>query len=248
MPENISISKVFLERLLKPVNKITENCVLRIDKTGIYSICSSIDGVILYARCEVENNSSTSKRINLISIKKFLSGLECLGDENEFKFEFDSNVIKCSNKTGDNEFTEFKYHLVDDSIIKECAVDIDKISNLNFDTEFTISAQKIRQLMQGYSFASDSNKIYFYTENSGVFSEINDKSLQNIDTIKIKICDSFIGDPIETSIPISTEIFRNLTSCKDDIKVKLNKQFKVFVFQNKKIDIDLKYIVSALVK
>lgn len=248
MPENVSISKVFLEKLLKPVNKITENCVLRIENTGIYCICSSIDNVILYARCNVENDTKISKRINLISIKKFLSGLECLGAENDFKFEFDSNAIKCSNKTGENEYTEFKYHLVDDSIIKECAVDIDKISNLNFDTEFTISYQKVRQLMQGYSFATDANKIYFYTENSGVYSEINDKSLQNIDTIKIKVCDSFIGDPIETCVPISIEIFKNLTSCKSDIKVKFNKQFKVFVFQNKNFDVDLKYIVSALVK
>jgi hypothetical protein len=45
------------------------------------------------------------------------------------------------------------------------------------------------------------------------------------------------------------EVFKNLAHSRSDIKVKINNQFKVFVFQNSDEDgIELKYIISALVK
>ena len=250
MAELLQIPKKNLEKLLKSVNKISESCVIKSDSNGIYTVCSSTDNtVILYARSDFENSVKNTNKINIISIKKLMSGLECLGEENEFSLEYDSNHIKCSNKTGEEEITQFKYHLVDDSIIQECPIDINKISSLNFDTEFIISLNKIRQIMQGYSFASDVTKIYFYTKNSKVFAEINDKTLQNVDNLELKISDSFLGSPMEVNIPINAEVFKNLATCKSDIKVKFNSQFKVFIFQNKDIeDIDLKYIVSALVK
>jgi hypothetical protein len=250
MPETIKISKSFLEKILKSANKMSESCVLKLDTNGIYTVCTSADtGVILYARCNFSNVASSIKRINIISIKRFLSGLDCLGKENEFSIEYENNNIKCSNKTGDNEFTEFKYYLVDDSIIRECGMDINKIANLNFDTEFVIPFSKIKQIMQGYAFASDVSKIYFYSENLEIYSEINDRTLQNVDNIKIKLSDSFIGDPMHTPVPINTEVFKNLSNTKSDIRVRFNKDFKVFIFQNKNTDdVDLKYIVSALVK
>ena len=45
------------------------------------------------------------------------------------------------------------------------------------------------------------------------------------------------------------EVFKNLVSYKNDVKVKINNEYKVFVFQNiDDNDVELKYIVSALVK
>ena len=209
----IDISKICLEKILKSANKMTDSCVLKLDKDGIYTICSSQDKtVILYARCLYENDKTDIKRLNIISIKKLISGLDCLGEEDSFSLQYSTNSIKCSNKTGDDEFTEFKYHLVDDSVINEYPLDINKIASLNFDTEFIISASKIKQIIQGYAFASDVSKIYFYTEDEKVYSEINDKTLQNVDNIKLKICDSFIGDPMPIAIPLSTEVFKNLLS------------------------------------
>lgn len=250
MNEKIDISKSALEKILKSANRMAESCVLKLDSNGIYTICSSEDKtVILFARYNFENTNTNISRINIISIKKLISGLACLGEENNFKVLYNTNNIKCSNTTGDNEFTEFKYHLVDNSVIHEYPLDINKITNLNFDTEFIIPQSKIKQIIQGYTFASDVSKIYFHTTEHEVFSEINDKTLQNVDNISIKICDSYMGDPITIPVALSTEVFKNLLNCKSDIKVKFNKEFKVFVFQNKDInDIDIKYIVSSLVK
>lgn len=250
MTEKIPISKNFLEKFLKPVNRLTESCILKTDDEGLYTICSSPDNtVILYSKIKLPNKIEKPIRLNLISIKKLLSGFECLGDDGDFSLEVSNNNIKCSITDSDGESTHFKYHLVDDSVIRESSVNIKKISSLNFDTDFNISNSKIKQIMSGYAFASDLTKIYFYTKNKAVYAEINDRTIPNVDNITIKVSDEFNGMEINNAIPINTEIFKNLATCRNDIKVKINNQYKVFVFQNKDDnDVELKYVVSALVK
>lgn len=250
MSELIPIPKASLERLLKPVNRLSESCVLKTDTEGLYTICSSPDNtVIFYARIKLPLKIEKPVRLNIISIKKLLSGLECLGDNGEFSIEMNQNNIKCFNKLPNNENTHFKYHLVDDTVVRECPVNISKIAQLNFDTEFSITTAKLKQIMAGYAFASDLTKIYFYTNEGKICAEINDRTLQNVDNITLNISEEFSGQPISEALPINTEVFKNLATCRNDVKVKINNQFKVFVFQNKDdSDVELKYIVPALVK
>lgn len=250
MTESIPISKSFLEKLLKPVNRLSESCVLKTDNDGLFTICSSSDNtVVLYARINLPIQLETPIRLNLIDVKKFLSGLTFLGDDGVFSMECDTNSITCYNKDESGENTHFKYHLVDDSIIKECPMSVNKISKLSFDTEFFINTSKIKQIMSGYSFASDVTKIYFYEKDKSIFADINDKTLQNVDNVTLKISESFSGNPILDPIVINTEVFKNLAVCKTDIKVKINNEYKIFIFQNKDDnDVELKYIVPALVK
>jgi len=247
--KSIQIPKEYLEKILKPVNRLTESCVLKTDKDGLFTICSSSDNtVVLYARIKLQNDNEPL-RLNLISIKKLLSGLDCLGNDGEFSIEHNVNNIKCIVKQDDGEKTHFKYHLVDDTVVRECPININKIAQLNFDTEFTITNSKIKQIMAGYAFASDVSKIYFSTREGKVYAELNDYTMQNIDNITINICDDFVGEPIPEGIPITTEVFKNLATCRTDVKVRINNQYKVFVFQNKDDnDVELKYIISALVK
>lgn len=249
MADCIDIPKDSLQRLLKPVNRLSESCVLKTDPEGLYTICSSPDNtVMLYARFKVDLDLQKQVRLNLISIKKLLSGLDCLGDDGEFSIQHEENNIKCSNKIN-GETTHFKYHLVDDTVVRECPVNINKITQLTFDTEFVISSNKIKQIMSGYAFASDITKIYFYSNENKIYAEINDRTLQNVDNITLIVSDSFEGNPIQDALPINTEVFKNLATCRTDVKVKINNQFKVFIFQNKDDnDVELKYIVSALVK
>jgi hypothetical protein len=250
MSEIIPIKKEFLEKILKPVNRLSESCVLKTDKEGLFTICSSPDNtVILYARIKNDITLEDPLRLNIININKLLSGLECLGQDGAFTIEHSQNNIKCSMKTDDGENTHFKYHLVDDTVVRECPIKIDKVAKLNFDTNFVITNAKIKQIMSGYAFACDITKIYFYTKDGKVYAEINDKTLQNVDNISMKISDTFEGSGIDTPVPISTEVFKNLATCRNDVNVKINNQFKVFIFQNKDDnDVELKYIVSALVK
>ena len=248
----IPLPKSFLEKILKPINRLTESCVLNVTQDSLYSICSSPDNtVILYAKAKIPKTLNIQNlKLNLISIKKLLCGLECLGNDGEFSMLMDTNSLQCQNiDVETQEKTYFKYHLVDDSIVREAAVNINKIAALKFDTEFIITQAKLKQLMSGYSFASDLTKIYFSSRDGKVLAEIDDKTLQNVDNISLIASSSFEGENLTQPTPISMEVFKNLALCRNDIKVKINNQYKVFVFQNTEDEnIELKYIMSALVK
>jgi hypothetical protein len=246
----IPIPKSSLEKLLKPVNRLTESCVLRNDDESIYTLCSSGDNsVILYAKTKLPIAIDKTK-LNIINIKKLLTGLDCLGDDGEFKIiKNDNNIVCKSVNVTSGENNHFKYHLVEDNIIKESTVNIEKIASLSYDTIFDISLAKVRQIMSAYSFVNDVNKIYFYTKNDGVLAEIDDKTLQNVDNVSLVVSPSFTGQPLLSPMSVKIEVFKLLASSKTSIKVKINNEFKVFVFETQEDDnTQLKYIISALVK
>jgi hypothetical protein len=102
--------------------------------------------------------------------------------------------------------------------------------------------------MSAYSFASDVAKIYFYTKNDKVYAEINDRSMQNVDNLSLMISNSYNGDEFDP-ISVKIEVFKNLVTSKSPVKVRINKSNNVFVFVTKEDEnVELKYIVSALVK
>jgi hypothetical protein len=249
--KHLALPKTSLEKLLKPINRLTESCVLKTRGDVLDSICTSSDNsVILYANCKLPMEIDESK-LNIINIKKLLTGLDCLGDDGEFTLKILPNSIKCQSKneeTGEN--THFKYHLVDDGIIKEAPVKIENIAALEFDTEFEISLAKIRQIMSAYSFVSDVTKIYFYTNEGKVYAEIDDKTMQNVDNVSLLLASEYEGKDMD-HISIKIEVFKSLVSSKYPVKVKVknNSNMKVFVFNTREDDnVQLKYIVSALVK
>ena len=245
----LPIPKTGLEKILKPINRITDSCVLKIQNDQIYSVCSSQDNsIILYAKTNIPNVDIQNARINIINIKKLITGLNVLGQDGTFNFYLDTNSIKCESVTEENEKTFFTYHLVDDSIIKESPIKIEKITSLEFDTEFEIPFENIKRILAGYGFAGEVDKIYFYTKENKVYADIDDKTMQNIDNISIIASSSYTGKDVETPLPININIFKNLLGNKSDISVKLNTNHKVFVFGTKDENIDLKYIASALVK
>ena len=246
----IPLPKVYLEKILKPVNRLTESCVLKTKGSSLYTICSSEDNsVILYAQTKIPLELDEDIRLNLISIKKLLSGLDCLGSDGEFSIKIGENSITCQIVSSDNEKTHFKYHLVDDSIVKESVLRIEKFAELSFDTEFMISANKAKQILSAASFASDVSKVYFSVLEDTLQAEINDHTLQNVDNITIPITTKWEGEVLDGTFPISLEIFKNLAAIKNDIKVKISNQFKVMLFNITEDDnLELKYVVSALIK
>ena len=244
----IILSKTFLENILKPVNRLTESCVLRIENDNIYSLCTSSNNVvILYVSGKLKQSIDENIRLNLIDIKRFLCGLDCLDGEN-FSLQYDGNNIKCESVEDQENTTFFKYHLVDDSVIPVSPVNIQKMSQLPFDTEFEITPEKQKRIISAYTFTSAVSKIYLYTKDQSVHAELNDRQAQNIDNMTLKISDNFTGSDIDP-VPVNMEIFKSLTSSKQNIKVKINNQYKVLIFQiTDRDDINIKYITSALVK
>ena len=245
----ISISKEYLEKILKPINKISESCVLKGKDDYIYSVSTTEDkSVILYAKLKISSFLEESFKLNLISVKKLLSGLNCLGVNGDFSITLFDNYIKCEIDES-NQKTHFKYHLVDDEIIKEFPVKLEKITSLSFNTEFELSPEKSKKILSASSFATDAQKVYFTLKDGVLIAEINDRTIPNIDVMSIPITDTWYGDELISDFPISLEIFKNLVSFKNNIKVKINNDCKVAVFNIMEDDLlELKYIVSGLIK
>jgi hypothetical protein len=245
----ISLSKEYLEKILKPINKISESCVLKGKDDSLYSVSSTEDkSVILYAKLKLDSLLEDSIKLNLISVKKLLSGLHCLGNTGNFSITLFDNYIKCETDEN-NQKTHFKYHLVEDEIIKEFPIKLEKITNLTFNTEFDLSPDKSKRILAASSFATDAQKVYFAVKDNVITAEINDKTVPNIDNMSIPITDTWNGDDLISDFPISLEIFKNLISFKGNIKVKINNDCKVAIFNIMEDNLlELKYIVSALIK
>ena len=246
----LPVPKTYLEKFLKPISRIGESCILKFSEDLLYTVCAPPNNsLILYATIKLPIKVEAQK-LNIINIKKLLTGFDCLGDDGEFSMTLNKNHIKCEMFDPDtNDGVHFKYHLVDDGIIKESTVNIQKISKLKFDTEFEIFPEKIKKIISAYSFASDASKIYFYSKNKKIYGEIDDKTIQNIDNLSLLISSKTIGEDLQNPWPINIEIFKNLSMTKNPVKVKINNEFNVFVFQvQEEENVDLKYIVSALVK
>jgi hypothetical protein len=244
--KKINIPKDSLEKILKPISKLNESCCLKIKNDILYAISASENSsLFLYTKLKLPENVGDNIRLNFINIKKFLSGLDILEDEN-FSLYLGENNIKCESEKNSQK-TFFKYHLVDDSIIKEFPFNVKKFEDINFDSEFEISTEKIKKILSASSFATETQKVYFEYDDSNIYAILDDESRQNIDNIKIPISKKLIGRDLTRKIPISLEIFKNISYNKENIKIKINSEFDILVFTIlEENSLELKYIVSAL--
>jgi len=243
----LPIDRKNITKFLGPVSRLGDKSVIKVYKNKMYTLMASSDSsIILYASATLLDSSiKECIKLNIADVKKLLRAVECF--EDDLVFYLKDNHIFCETVAQDGAF--FKYHLVDNSIIKDAPISIEKISNLIFDTEFEINNKKLAEIARGSSYACDTTKIYFYTKDSAVYSELTDHTIQNIDSITLKIADTFIGQPVKGMLPLMLEVFRNLTSLKcENVKVKINNEYKVIMFCVNDNNVELKYIISTLIK
>jgi hypothetical protein len=234
----------FLYRFLLPISKLTDNVSLIPDEKSLYAICSSQDGsVILLATLKTEVALKGFTKINLPDVKKFVRLLECI-DSTTLELSLNGNHLCYSTP----EF-KFNYFLLEESYMQRCPVNPTKIKQLTYDTEFTLVNNKFNDVLKGSSIATDSDKLYFYTKNDQVFAELNDYERQNINNITYLVSDAYTGEPIKNTLPLNLENIRLLAGLKSEsIKVKINNELKVTLFEIEDDKTTIKFIVSALVK
>jgi hypothetical protein len=245
----LPISKQHLEKFLKPISRLTESCILKCSNSQISSICSSEDrSIILTCKMDIPFTVENDIRLNIIDIKSFLNGLNSFG-EGEFHLEIYSNYILCRNVTPDNEKYHFKYFLVDNSVIKECPIKTEKISTLKFDTTFEISSEKIKKVVSASSFTVETTKVYISMDENGfINAELNDKTLQNVNTMSIPLTDKIDGNPLQDTFITTVDLFKNLITSKNNVKFRLNNEYKVSILEIEEDSVVLKYIVSSIIK
>jgi hypothetical protein len=133
--------------------------------------------------------------------------------------------------------------------MQRCPVNPEKIKKLKYDTAFILPNSKFNEVLKGSSIATDSDKLYFYTKDSKVYCELNDLERQNINNITYLVTDKYVGEDIKNTLPLNLENIRLLAGTKcNEFTVKVNNELKVTLFQIEEKDIDIKFIISALVK
>lgn len=248
--QTIPIPKSYLEKILKPITRLTESCTLTASDDVLKTICASADNaVILYTHVKLPSKLQTPTKLNIININRLYSGLQSLGNDGTFEMLYRGNNIVCENTDSSGFKTHFKYHLVDDSIIKKCSINIQQLLGLKYDTSFSITAKQIKHILSASSFASDVTKVYISTKDGVIYADVDDRTLQNVDTFSIPITDKWGGVGLVDVFPTTVEIFKNLTVAKSDVLVKINNEFRVAIFEMEEDDnLLLKYLVSALIK
>ena len=224
-------------KLLDAISKINDSgVIIDLKKDKITSLVSSIDSTLIL-HSEYKTNLDFEDTLNVPDVKKLRSVLDTIEDES-VGLEINSNNLQY-NGNG----VKFKYHLFEEGLITRPNINLDKINKFTYDVEFTLNKLTLQRLFKGSTFASETNKIYFYTENGSLMAELTDRARHNTDNFTLNLGEvSFDLKPV----PVNLDNIRLLSIINNEFNVKINTEYGVVVFDIEDKDIKLKYIISAL--
>lgn len=242
MNVHIPDRKLFLNGFLQPLSKINDSCVITVTSDGFSSVVSTTDAsVILHSVYNTELDTDTSLRLNISDIKKVIKAFECIQD-NSFTVTIDKNNISYSGPE-----IRFKYHLLEDGIIIPPKVDVSKIASLSFPVTFNIQYKSLIDLLRGSTFATESNKLYIYSQDGKIYGDLTDKARHNVDNISLPLGE-YTGSPLE-SLCLNFELIRIISSVRvKQLECKINPKLGVIMFQLLDGVVKTRYIASSLVK
>lgn len=222
---------------LDSVAKINDSAIFEIKPEGISCLVASIDNtLILYTEHKEPQDITTT--INVPDIKKLHRVIDTI-DGNSFDLAISSNNLQYKGVN-----VKFKYHLFEDGFLAKPGLNLQKIKDFSYDIKFNVTKSLLQQLFKGSTFASETNKVYFYTEDGKLKAELTDRSRHNTDVFAITIIDGvdFKLEPL----PINFDNIRLLTSVTNEYQFNINTEYGVVVVENCSDTTKLKYIISSL--
>lgn len=227
---------------LDSLSKVSESAIITVDRDKMLSLVASTDNTLILC-AEYETPSSFHTTLNIPDIKKLTRVLDTI-DDSDINLVINSNNIEYRGNG-----VKFKYHLFDEGFLTKPGLNLEKINNFQYDISFNVDRNILNQIFKGSVFASETNKVYFYTEQKGegesyrLMAELTDRSRHNTDNFTL--CIGFIDQEL-TPIPINFDNVRLLNNISGEFTVRVNKEYGVVVFEQVAQDIKLKYIVSSL--
>lgn len=224
-------------KFLDAVSKINDHgVILDVEKEKVSSLVSSVDNtLILYS--EYVTDLGFEAKLNIPDIKKLRHVIDTIEAE-DIEIAINPNNLQYNGTD-----VKFKYHLYEEGFITRPNINLDKISKFTSDVEFAIEKTFLHRIFKGSTFASETNKVYFYTESGQLMAELTDRSRHNTDNFTISLGPAdFNLDPI----PVNLDNIRLLSIINDKFNVKINTEFGVVIFDIENNGIKLKYIISAL--
>lgn len=223
-------------KYLDSVSKINDSAIFEIKPEGISCLVSSADStLVLFSEYALSSDFTTT--INVPDIKKLYRVVETITDE-VISLTINGNNIEYKGKG-----VKFKYHLFEEGFLSKPNLNLDKIRSFKFDVNFDINRNVIQQLLKGSTFASETNKVYLYTEDGELKAELTDRARHNTDKFAITI------DTVDFNLnplPVNFDNIRLLSNVNDTYKFNINTDYGVVVIDNCGDHTKLKYIISSL--
>ena len=230
-------NKQNFSQYLDSVAKINDSAIFDIDTSGISCLVSSIDNtLVLYT--EFKEEQDISRSINVPDLKKLHRVVDTI-DESSFELNINNNNLEFRGKN-----VKFKYHLFEEGFLTKPGLNLQKIKDFDYDINFTVDKSLLQQLFKGSTFASETNKVYFYTEDGKLKAELTDRARHNTDVFAITIADEvdFTLEPL----PVNFDNIRLLTSITSKYEFSINTEYGVVIVDNSNNTTKLKYIISSL--
>ena len=239
---NLKNKKDFVTNFLGPVSNLNDMCVLHINDNKVICTVAAADSTIVSkAEIEVETDLENTK-LNIPDIKKFIRVLDIIPDE-KISLKINENSLSYNNNG-----YKFKYHLLDDGIIKQPNINVNKVNSLEFDTIFTVRESNLNTVFKGSSFTTETSKLYLYTEDSKIVCELGDRSRHNTDNFVCVISDNIENGSISTPLALNFESFRLVSfSNSREVTFKVNQEMGVLTCSITKGNTSLIYVISALI-
>jgi len=174
---------------------------------------------------------------NIPDIKKLNRVIDSITTK-EIKLSVNSNNYEYKSNG-----TRFKYHLYDDGLLSKPTVNIEKIKAFKYDISFEITREVLQAIIRGSAFATETNKVYLYTEDGRLKAELTDRARHNTDVFELDLGDvDFELQPL----PLNLDNIKLLANIGTEINIGINTEYGVCVFDITTPSINLKYIVTSL--
>jgi hypothetical protein len=233
----------FVQKFLVPISRINDLSTLTLENNQIYNLNRTPDNNFsLYITSSEVEYSGEKRTISFSDIKKFIKVFDCIQSDTIDLLLTDNTVEYKSNGT------KFKFHLINDNIVKSPNFSIDKIKTLEFDLSFKLSLSTINLLIKSSTFITDSNKLYISTNDGKVYGEMTDKTKMIIDSYATEISPAYEGSGMDKPLAFDFDLFRNISFLRvPDFIVKMNTKIGVIVFDIDDDNYKMRYISTAKV-
>lgn len=234
--------KLFISSFLSPISKINDSCVICIDSSGLQCIvCTADSTIILHTQYKLPLDVEGTQYLNVADVKKIIKAFDCVSADS-FTFSVDKNNISYSGTE-----IKFKYHLLENGIITQPKINIDKIECLDFPINFTVQYKSLVELLRGSTFATESNKLYLHSDDTKIYGDLTDRARHNVDSMSVPLCD-YTGPALQ-DICLNFELIRIISSVRvKQLDCKINPKLGVVLFQINDNIIKTRYISSSMVK
>jgi hypothetical protein len=238
MSQKIRLKKNQFQSFLKGLSKINDRLVLYSVDDVLYSITSSEDNA-LYLHAHMEAECGEDFKINLPSISKLDAAIKVIREDD---IEITLNKNRLDYRGGG---LKFSYHLLDDGVLTEPKISLQKLNSFTYDIEFEVSSKFLTQLLKQFKL-TPTDKVYIYTLNDKLIWKLGDETKPNTDSFEIESMD--VDFNIEEPIIIKSNNLKLISATNSDLKFNINSKMRITKISIEQEELTMDYYLTSHVK